>query len=619
MALQLLLIFLTMATYTLSGRMVFAHVTLKRHNATPLACLITGFGVWFLWFLVLHGIVGAGLQVVWYTFLVSTFALSFVLTRILPYGKEQHLFWPKVIVGILLMVPALWWLMGDTPLLWAELTHYLKNNASFLTLGAVPSVGEAQKFDLFSPVSAMASQVIALPVMLMASSFVPATLPVMNVALLAFVAAELTRHSKLEITAINLTGVMGLSLLALVFLNPFFIPSMMFSAYPDILIAATLLAILGPLALNPKQPKSLEAIPYGLMLLFLGGIIPVAWWLVLLLLLIFFIFGQGYKKLYIFKHLGGTILLWGIPLMGLALELLMAQMRGYDLWPSILLDFSKLDVFSQFNAPYWYTAHRWLGAVPILLVLWSIVRIMQKRYSFMYIPTLLIGVYVICIGGVYAAVPEAPFAQGMFHHLMHLQFIILLPVWRLFFGGVQQFATVWSGDDAQTGTLGRNFSIVASLAFGISVFVFALFSKTAILGHTHLPLSHTLQVAAAMRQDSENVLWADRVAVLDSADTKGYYARALSYGLRHHAKVRPVLQAFTASGNLTSFHNKLSAQGFDYLWLHAPTPEILAMFGQNFKLEASYLLRITNKGFIPLKVYNHKGYTYKEAAAVPIF
>lgn len=226
-------------------------------------------------------------------------------------------------------------------------------------------------------------------------------------------------------------------------------------------------------------------------------------------------------------------------------------------------------------------------------------------------PLLMLVVYPVLLGGVYMAGfngKPAPFTHGPLHYILQLQFIFLTPLW------------VWAHNAYRTIIPPQSDAISggASAIIGLLFVVFLGVNSNTISQEGFPALNHTLKVADAMRADDSNVGWAARVAVLDGAATKGYYATALAYGLKHHAYVRPVLQPFAdAAGRFDAFHDSLLALNFDYLWVHATTPDISLVLGSGLRPDTSYLFKVTPAGLRPTQTYSHAGYTFEEAAYVP--
>lgn len=233
------------------------------------------------------------------------------------------------------------------------------------------------------------------------------------------------------------------------------------------------------------------------------------------------------------------------------------------------------------------------------------------RKSQVAFPLLMLVLYPVVLGGIYMTGFEGravPFTHGPLHYILHLQFIFLAPIWVWVHNAYRSVIPL------QSNAISGGASAVMALLF----VVFLSVNSNAIRQESFAALDHTLKVADAMKADESVVGWASRVAVLDGAATKGYYATALAYGLKHYAYVRPVLQPFAdAAGRFDTFHDSLLAAEFDYLWVHATTPDISLVLGPTLRPDVSYLLEITPDGLRPRQTYNHAGYGFEEAAYIP--
>ena len=621
--LLVLLVLLVSAVYMAAGRMVYSHVGAKR-DATPFNSLLVGLGCWYAWFLVLHTVAGASLTITWYTFLVSVIALSVVLTRIHKFDDEQALFWPAILVGLLLVAPALYYLTTDGPVLWAELSHYLKNADHMLRLDTVPDMKTAMQLDIFDPAAHVAGQILGLPVMLMLRHYEPATATLMNVVLLVAAAGQLVRHCGIHIRWNNLVFVTATALFGMTLFNPFFVESIVFSAYPDVLIACVLFAFVSPLMRPQALPNGLALLPQAIIAVYLVGLLPLGLW-VFAFVGIFWVLRSLLERQQV-----GAWQLFGWSLLGLL------PMIGWLLWQNYLLrhgdaGFPQVHLLA-YNLPTFL--HMLKGGAslalswPVIMALMLIVLGMAVRRLLLVrgmhglrrflvdeaglsFPLIFFVVYIVFLGAAFnTQFPEAGgvFEQGWLHDALHLQLIFLAPVW-LWLYHVSAETFDFSANKKASGAM--------ALASAL-LFVGVILANGQRLTFTPpAPLDHTLRVAASVR-DNDTIGWGERLAVLDSPETHGYYAVAMSYGLRQYAHVRPVLQEFaSANGDFNRFHDALRAKGFTYLWIHAATPQIAAVLGGDLREDYSYLYRITADGLVPVATYPHASYTYKSAAFVP--
>lgn len=625
---HLLLLFLVAAVYMAVGRMVFTHTCATPLYASPLNCFVLGVAVWFLWFLVFHGVLGVSLGVVWYTFLVSALALSIVLTRILNAPHENPLFWPKIVVGVLLALPAFWVLRGDGPMLWGELGHLLKNTAHMLDFAGLPPPAKAEAMGITGILSQVAVPLLSLPVMVMAENFLPAVPTHFALLIYILAGAELVRQCQVHVRPQNLVAFSVVGLVGISLLNPFFIESLALSAYPDTLLAAVLFTLALPLMDRHPLPSGLGLLPYGLLLALLPGLTPLVVALAGVFVLAYFFLLLRDKGLQTSPIRGAM----GLLLMGLMPALAVAGL-GYAAH-RLGLSFWTGDVFTGSVAPVpglvagvqaflaAALSGPGMGMVVLLLLFMAGLRAIKMRFGEsldtifahkrqVMVPVLLLAVYPIVLGGMYLigfADGAAPFTQGGLHYLLHLQFVLLLPLW------------VWVHNAYRTLIPPQSNAVSGGASFIMALLfvVFLAVNSNAIRQPPFPGLSHTLKAADAMKAGEGDVAWAAKVAVLDGAATKGYYANALAYGLKGYAYVRPVLQTFAdAAGRFDAFHDSLLAGEYEYLWVHAITPDIALVMGDNMRPDASYLYKVTPDGLTPVKSYSHAGYTYEQAAYVP--
>ncbi len=623
----IILVLVTSAVYMAVGRMVLTHTGTSGRDSTPLHCFAVGLSVWYLWFLLLHGVVGAGLTVVWYTYLISALGLGVVLTKVLKFEKEHVFFWPKIIIGVLLISPALGYLTTDGPVLWAELSYYLKNVDHMLRLDGVPNVKNAIELDIFSPGIHVASQIMSLPVMLMTKTFQPAVETLFNCIIIVIAAGEMVRHCGVKVGWHNLVFVSSLALFGLTLFNPFFIESLVFSSYPDVIIAAIILSLSVPLMRSERFPIGMEAIPYGFLLAYLSGLSPLGMPLAIFMLSMVCLRVGFERKLYkdtsvnVFLGLcfAALMLVVGFMLLRFHMATRGLSLRVEDVFGSDGVFLVAAAMGREFFA---------LGvSQPVIIAVLLLVMVMGAWHfvvarkgrsighifvedGYVVFPAFLSVIYLFAIGGSYLsqfASGEVPFSQGIIHYALHLQFVVLIPIW------VWMFKVYKTTFPQQEKSASGMLSLVSALLF-LGVIIT---NGQRLKFEAPASLDHTLRVAQSIKA-GEVVSWGQKIAVLDGVDTKGYYAVALGYGLRHYGHVRPVLQEFADSrGSFDTFHDKLLADKYKYLWVHTVTPDIAAVLGENLREDYSYLYQVTGEGLVPLHRYAHAAYTYKSASYVP--
>ena len=629
---HIVLLFLTAAAYMAAGRMMLTHTSTKPLYASPLNCFVLGVAIWFLWFLVFNGFLGVSLPVVWYTFLISTMALSIVLTRILNAPHENPLFWPKVCVGVLLTLPAFWVLRADAPMLWAELGHILKNTHHLLAFSGLPAAEDATNLGMTGALTQLGIPLLSLPVMVMADTFLPAVPTLFSLIIYILAGAELLKQCHVNIRPHNLLALSVVGLVAISLLNPFFINTLVFSAYPDVLLAALLFALALPLMDKNPLPTGLGLFPYAVMLAFLPALTPLALPLagVFVLLYMFLLWRDKGIKTSPTRAAMGMLVTILMPLLTVSGLAFTAQRLGYKAMQSDVLTGFALNpsealwgfVVGGRALMLASLGHPGIGVVVLLLFSIAVLRAVNLRFGEsldtvfaqkrqVMVPVLLVFIYAVALGGMYRAsytIHAVPFTQGGLHSLLHLQFLLLLPIWVWVHNAYRELVPPQS--DTVSGS--------ASVAMAVLFLAFLAVNSNTIRQPTFPALDHTLQVAKAMKADNNHVGWTAQVAVLDGTATKGYYSNALAYGLRHHAKVQPVMQAFAdAAGRFDAFHDTLIKEDYDYLWIHAVTPDIGLVLGDTLRPDTSYLFKVTPDGLISTNTYSHAGYTSKQAAFVP--
>jgi len=379
------------------------------------------------------------------------------------------------------------------------------------------------------------------------------------------------------------------------------------------------LAMFVPLLYGVDLPKGVSTIPYGLLGVYAVGASPLGFGLIAVWFFTYILRDIMARKR--FKHAFGVdvFLGWGILVLLPTLAMFMAKYQTLSLGFGAEAPQADASFLSAVAVQSIVLFSSW-PIIAILLVffpLWAGYTLIKKGFtaalfdhSHIVIPSLLVIGYVFVAGGVYLsgfAAAHPPFGQGFIHYALHLQFLILLPLWRLVYDVLQAMFP-----RQQNGVSGA-LSLVAALMF-VGVIVT---NAERLKFEPSAPLDHTLRVAEALKAE-QIVGWRDKVAVLDGAETRGYYAVALSYGLRHHASVRPVLQELAdAQGHFDRFHDALVAGAYDFLWVHAVTPDIAAVLGDQLRADTSYLYHVTAKGLTPIKSYAHGAYTYKTAGYIP--
>jgi hypothetical protein len=605
----------TAVTYMVAGRLVFVHLN-RRDAATPFNTLMAGMGIWYVWFLLMNGVVGASLTVAWYTFLISNLALLPVLTKALKFEGQTMFFWPKVVVALLLLSPALWALVGDSPTLWAEFTTTLKNADHLFRLEGLALAEDIQNHDIFMAATPAAFSIVTLPVSVMFGQFVPGSFAVMNLVVLTTIAGQMIALSGIYMRWANVALTTVCGLFGLTLLNPFFMGNPLpFSANGDFLTAAALFAAAAPLTLSRTLPRGALVIPNALVLCLLVGTRDVGFYLYALLVAFWILRAMFEDRLMNVRDLFGwsvlsmlpmvTWLIWGnytaqnglVPTpVGLGLGLSPFQM------PSAMAALASTLVSHP-----WATA--FVGGVALFglrgllgLKVGGLRRALTMDGA-LSLSTLLLVAYVGGVGTCLATTLQTKGVPADYSYwvlLSHLQFVILLP------------AFVWCARSYVNSDVFKLWLHKASGWAGVVLsglfFALVVARGAEVRFATPAAVDHTLRAASAMR--SEGLRWGERVAVLDLPETKGFYSAVMGYGLRHDHPVRPVTDLFyEALGDAVMFHDALRKAKFDYLWVHAPNLDMQETLGDDLKPDHSYFFQITSDGFKLRGAYPHKAYS----------
>jgi len=611
--LQILVIgFLTVFLYMAAGRLVFTHVGLHKW-ATPFNTLLTGAGIWYLWFMLLHSLLGTSMKLVWLLFVVSVIGLLLVLTKAhTVHDRTLKFFWPVIMVVLLITLPAFWFLTSDIPMLWSELTHFVKNADHMFRLDGLPTAEEAAQFAIAMPPAPMGLAIVVLPVSILMGKFVPAAFAMFGLALVAACAGHMVRVSGVQMGWHNIVLSTVFSLFVLTALNPFFKEMIIFSGYPDMLIAVLLLAVCAPLMRSDALPKGWEVFPTAFSLCLLVGVssvgIPV-----LIFLVGFWVLRDLLAGPPSVKDMMGWAVLALLPLVAWFVWRNYLLINGFELPAPLGFNSANfIDVILAFGETLAFNpAAAFLLVIVLAMGLRRLMSVSSltglRRFvvaeSPLTFPMIMVLVYVFGIGvnalSQYQAGDLALYEQPWMY-LFHMQFLVIVPIWlwlNHWYLGTQELR------DWVARTPGMLALVMCVVFVGLVVA-----SKNRIAMPPSLQLDHTLRVADAMVK-TKQVGWGNKVAVLDSFESNGYYAAALGYGLRHYSPVKSVIRDFARSGgDFLAFHTALKEQGFAYLWVHTSTPDIIAMMGDDLQSDNSYLFEVTETGLVFRVAYAHQGY-----------
>lgn len=593
------------------GRLVLAH-TRMADAGSPLEAMMAGLGVWYLWFLGFQGLIGASLPVVWWIFIASALALLLVLTKTHRFDGESKMFWPVMVVGLILTGPALLTLTDAYPHLWSELAVYMKNADHILRLGGLPNPTEVKEFDIFAIGTPAAAIVANLPDIVMRGSFSGAMFAVLNLVVLVAAGAQMMRIAGFKAGWHNLLLVSVVGLVAVWQLNPVFNPNLDFAGCPDLLVAAALFAAAAPLLKNTPMPYGLGVLPNALALGLLVGLVPSGLGLFEVVLLLWVLRTLFEERALSLNDFLGWALLALVPVVSQFIWNAFLVRSGFA--PAAPVDLAS--IFGQSLAPGLVALGHVLAgnifacllfAVVMGLGLFKLLAIRGGRSLRVFLvdeasityPFLISAIYLLLLGPVQPAADHV-LGLGAVHNLQHVQFILLVPVWVLLAG--------WVRDNAPaTGFLGRNPGVAAPVCALLFAGLMVARSPQ-LVPPMPAPLDHTFRVAETMRIQNM-VPWGDKLGVLDSLNTRGYYAVAMGFGLRHYAPVRPVLGLFTAAnGNFDRFLDGLLHHGYKYLWVHSMDSNINNMIGGRLNPNDSYLYKVTENGLVPVASFPHPGY-----------
>lgn len=617
----LFLVFLTLLVMMGVGRLAFVH-TGACDDAAPLPSLVTGAGAWYVWFLLLNAGFGVSLPVVWGTFMVSAFALLVVLNRTYKEFEKHVLLWPLAGLVILLLLPVMVWQLKDTPQLWVEFAQHLKNAEHFFQLGGLPTAENVAFYDIFNAAAPVAGHMLSLPVFVMAQGTDAAVYTVINTFVLGLVVAFFPRLVGVRLGWHNIVFVAAVCLSLLIAFNPFFDFDLATAATPDVLIMASLLAVLSPLLRTQALPRGAQTIPYGLMFAFLVGMDPRFLWLGAALLPFWIVRAFASKRSLVLDDFFGWVNLVAIPT-ATALFWYVFTARAslghvprpdLSLWgEGIARHLETLLILLQ-NEPWmWVVLALSLGLGVMRLLtfrrLTDIRRLLVDECA-LVMPLVITILLLVVASGPYIAQfaqERTPIGVGVGYDLFHLQMILLLPLGAWLYHIYNQSPDVQGMMRASAGVV----AAVSLVFYGGLIFA----GKNLLYNTPNLALSHTLQVAKTIK-DNDLVPWKNRLAVLGDNESKGYYTVAMGYGLSHYAVVRPVLPVLAdVEGDFAGFFSALSNGEFSHVWIHTPTPLIRDSFGQALENEASYLYRITPSGLELVNRFAHAGYDHTNTPA----
>lgn len=603
----LALVFLLM----LAGRMVTTHNSEANTYTTPFHCLLVGCGLWYMWFLLFGTLVGASLKITWWLFLATNLALLFGLTRAFRGVAHAEHFWTKIITTVLLLTPAIWWAGSDLPIHYDEFWHTLKNVDHMLYLNNIFGGEDVVQFGIAQAHLPLATSSTTLPVHLLGGQFIPATFALFNLILLAAASGGLTQAADIRVRWSNLPWVAGGALMGVTLFNPFFQGSTILAGTFDIPLAVALLGLFFPLLRSAPLPTGWAVLPTALIGAWLVGMTPYAFIYVITAFILWFA-----RSIIEFKAATDkpkpVFIVFGMALLALIPAFSWVLWQHYVLQTPIpqLPSPSTWNLAEGLISAFLLQPLVWLLALGILMgttralitdVKENKLGNLLTTQSWYIVPSLLLLV----TAALWLAAPNLltdtfPTAQsGVWRTLASLQFVLLLPLWQLY--------RKWYAHSPLKTFAFKSPWVVGLICCALMV-IAQIGNERRFKSNFNISLSHTMQVAASMRENY--VQWGQKVAVVDSHKVGDFYATVLGFGLRNHATVEPITGWLEqAQGKQAALHQALVQKGFSHVWIHAPNDLSRRIFHSQLKADRSYLFELAPNHIKLVATYPHLRYT----------
>ena len=582
---------LSMAIFTLLGRVIGLNTNGDRAvMSTGLYYILTGISVWYIVLLSALYFDQYMVAPLWWFFVLFVFSLFLILLREKKRQKVGEHFFTQIVLGMLILSPLFYVFLKDVPVLKEEFFGVVRYLQYIMFKGHIPPLeeGGSAGLNMFSQAPAYLATV--LPSNLISQVYKPAVFALFNTFLFVLLSESLVRAAGIKVRWSNLPLVAAGGLLGMTFLNPFFSVDLLKNASGDLLFAAVFFAALLPLLREKNVPVGLAAIAPALVSSLLTGlddmgIIAVA------LVMVIYIF-----RLFVDKQKISLEVVFAVSIMVAlpALTWLMWQSETYD---AALAGYNDgVRRWGLLGAPIQMLEWTWPSAVSIMLVLGvavaqifdAAVRQNLKAYMWVFVPAIIILAYVLM--GVL-------FGQNV--KLVHLQFIVLVPVWR--------WAMWW-----YEGTALKRVAYSAPWGFGLGLILLLMMGqslyKNQFKDSYDDAMMHTFNTGRLLA--TEYLKPDDNVAVLEVSGREVYTLALLQYALANMGgNVMGAAEDFyEAAADLRLFHKRLHRDGVQWLWMHAPTPMYEEMLGAEMDARASYLFKVDANGLTLVRKLNHPSY-----------
>jgi len=325
---------LAVVTYLLAGRLLLAH-TGRNHETTPLQALLVGGSLWWVWSVAGHGLLGLALDNLWWLFMLSVVALSFVLGKTHQNEGHSHTFWSRVFLVLLLVSPWMVSLVQHVP---AQLTE-LKFDAlwpGFIAAAqGLPAVTEVAHFHLMQASLGSSFAWLGLPQAFIQGQYTDAQLPIFNVILLGLLATEILRWRGITLDQDKVFAAVPAAFILVAAIVAILGLGWVWSSLPYVLLAAVSVAVARIVWDNDDALPGIQALHLGLLLLLLAQVTVYGLPLAVLAAISFSV-----KTLAREQPLPGFTavgLVWLLPLVGVGLWLGAMLKAGYPAPGSLLV------------------------------------------------------------------------------------------------------------------------------------------------------------------------------------------------------------------------------------------------------------------------------------------
>lgn len=591
---MLVLCFVVMGVYLALGRVVAAHVGCGS-MVTPFRAMFTGLGLWYLWVLVMHVFIGVNLDLTWFTFFVSAVVLAIVLTKAHKIEtKKIKLFWMQVLLAIGLLLPVMLIATADVPTQLYEFLDVLGNGHAIAELKNLPSAEDVHTMGMFAPEQPKLLQLMVAPFSLMYGKLPDATFTLMNLLILASLTGAVSRAVEVELTGKNIVMASVLAIVGLTLFNPFFSDELILSANRDLLTAALLFAALSPVMMTSSLPKWVSVLPTAFIMAALVGAHGNGIYLFGLVFVVWAIRTVAEYKADP-KSLIGLLALFIIPLAAVfAWDIYTLETYGGAAYTAYAFNIGNISsAVSAFANVILSFAP---GIVLIVAIFYGAVKcfaedvrgvtsfsLFIKERSYLWVPMIAV-LYYFGYLSIVAATSNPEVAEPLTKsHLIHLQFVLLVPLWRY----IVHFYTDKLDLKGWLDSVPMRASLVA-----VAVFVgLVVINQGNFKDKQAASIEHSLAVAEEIREGHKD---ANKIAVLDKERLAPLYATLLGYGLKNEAMASPVANAFyNETTKIADFHESLVASGYDYLWIHVPDEDVRKRLNLQLKPDYSYLFKVT--------------------------